>query len=225
MTIATNGHTITVAGSLVSSSSSTSFQVNTTTLNSLLATDGSAYQFSALGVSSDWSGSTGSQGASLQTSGGLFVLTGGTGVTGALTITVSEDGFLAPTGKNGSLESTSIANFTNTTAGDKDASTSSYQGTPGTILVSTSTGPVANDYSPNHSDSIGTVSSGYTLGNLLAISLTKNTTSEAQLGFSGTAQVFAASVPEPASLVMMLTGMPLPLVVLGLLRRRRRAAA
>jgi hypothetical protein len=32
------------------------------------------------------------------------------------------------------------------------------------------------------------------------------------------------SIPEPASLVMMLTGMPLPLVVLGLLRRRRAAA-
>jgi hypothetical protein len=34
-----------------------------------------------------------------------------------------------------------------------------------------------------------------------------------------------ASVPEPASVVMFLTGMPLPLVVVGLLRRRRRVAA
>jgi hypothetical protein len=34
---------------------------------------------------------------------------------------------------------------------------------------------------------------------------------------------FVSAIPEPASLVMMLTGMPLPLVVLGLLRRRRAA--
>jgi len=32
------------------------------------------------------------------------------------------------------------------------------------------------------------------------------------------------AVPEPASLVMMVTGMPLPLVVMGLLRRRRATA-
>jgi hypothetical protein len=31
-------------------------------------------------------------------------------------------------------------------------------------------------------------------------------------------------IPEPASLILMLTGMPLPLVVMGLIRRRRAAA-
>ena len=42
--------------------------------------------------------------------------------------------------------------------------------------------------------------------------------------FSVAARFNANAVPEPASIIMMLTGMPLPLVVMGLLRRRRAAA-
>jgi len=41
---------------------------------------------------------------------------------------------------------------------------------------------------------------------------------------TGTATITTASVPEPASLVMLLTGMPVPLVVLSLLRRRKAKA-
>lgn len=227
MTISTNGHTISVTGSsLVSSATSTSFQVNTTNLNTLLASDGSAYQFSALGANSNWSGTTGALGGYLSTGGNLTVLTSGTGVTGALTITTTENGFTAPTGDNGTLKSTQNAGFNNTAAGDNSTYQSSFNGTALTSETVTSSGPVTNNPSSSVTDTIGTVASGYTLGNMLTFNLTKDTTAQAaDNGFQGTANVFASSVPEPASIVMMLTGLPLPLVVVGLLRRRRRTAA
>jgi len=226
MTIVTNGHTINVTGSLVSASSSTSFQVDTTALNTTLRNDGSAYQFSALGANSNYPGTSGALGGYLSTGGNLTVLSTGTGVTGSLTITTVEGGFTAPTGPNGTLVSTENSGFNNTAKGDNSSYQSSFNGTALTSLTVTSSGPVANNPSASFTDKIGTVASGYTLQNFLTFNLTKNTSAQAaDNGFQGTANVFAASVPEPASIVMMLTGMPLPLVVLGLLRRRRRAAA
>lgn len=231
MTIVTNGHTIVVTGSLVSSQTSTNFQVNTTNLNNLLTADGSAYQFSALGATSDWPGTTGSQGGSLSTSGGLYIPTTATGATGPLTITTTEDGFTAPTGPNGTLVSTETANFTNVPTGGTETYQSGFGPLPTTLtlyptppLSATSSGTTANNWSPSATNSVGNVPSPYALGNTLTINLTQNTAAQAQLGFSGAAQIFATTVPEPMGLVMMLTGMPLPLVVVGLLRRRLRAA-
>lgn len=226
MTISTNGHTISVTGSLVSGTpTATTFEVNTTNLNATLAGDGSAYQFSALGANSNNPGSTGALGGYLTTGGNLSVLTTGTGVTGALIITTTENGFTAPTGNDGSLKSTLNANYNNTASGDNSTYQSSFNGssTGLTMLTATSTGPVANNYSPSTTDTIGTVAAPYTLGNMLTFNLTKNTSTPAtDSGFQGTAAVFASSVPEPASLVMMLTGLPVPLAVVSLLRRRRR---
>lgn len=51
-----------------------------------------------------------------------------------------------------------------------------------------------------------------------------SSTAPAHDNFQGSVTISATPVPEPASLVMLVTGMPLPLVVLGLLRRRRAAA-
>jgi len=227
MTISTNGHVIPITGALVNGvPTPQSFQVNTVNLNNVLAADGSAYRFTALGANSNWAGSTGSDGGFLSTGGNLVVSTTSTGVTGTLTITTTEDGFTAPTGTNGTLKSTQNAAFNSTAAGDNQSYVSSFNGT--TLpppLVSTSTGPIANNYSPSRTDPIGAVAAGYSLDNHLTFNLTQNTASQASdNGFQGTAQVFASSVPEPASMILMLTGMPLPLVVMGLLRRRRAAA-
>jgi hypothetical protein len=224
MTIVTNGHTIPITGALVSSQTSTSFQVNTTALNAVLVADGSAYQFSALGAASDWPGVQSNQGGSLTTSGGLNVLTSGGGVTGSLLITTTEDGFTAPVGPGGTLNSTMTANFLNVPGGGTETYQSSYNGSaqPTPPLSATSSGTTANNYSPAAANGIGAVASGYTLDNELTFNLSQNTSAQAQDGFSGGAQVTV--IPEPASIVMMLTGMPLPLVVMGLLRRRRAAA-
>jgi hypothetical protein len=42
--------------------------------------------------------------------------------------------------------------------------------------------------------------------------------------FTSITPIMAPAVPEPVNRIMMLTGMPLPLVVMGLLRRRCAAA-
>lgn len=218
MTVSTDGHTFSYTGT------ANSLTVATATLNTALKADGSAYQFANLGASSNFPGTTGSNGGSLTTSGGVFVLTSG-GKTGDLVITTTESGFTAPTGKNGMLVSTATSNYTNVATGSESYS-SSFNTTLSGVGTSNSSGTTSN--SPSISiapKSIGTVASGYSLDNNLKINLTQNTSAQAQLGFSGAAQVTATAVPEPASIVMMLTGMPLPLVILGLIRRRRAAAA
>lgn len=222
MTVSTNGHTFTFTGG------SNSLTVATSTLNTALKADGSAYQFSSLGASSNFPGTTGPNGGSLTTAGGVFVglpSDGFTGVTGNLVITTTESGFTAPTGTDGMLASTATSNYTNVATGTESYS-SSFNSTNSATGSSSSSGTTTN--SPPitiPSLAIGSVASGYSLTNNLTINLTQNTTAQAQLGFSGAAQVTASSVPEPASIVMMLTGMPLPLVIIGLIRRRRAAAA
>ena len=57
----------------------------------------------------------------------------------------------------------------------------------------------------------------------MTINLAANPSSPTD-GFTGSVRVTGTAVPEPASMVMFMTGMPLPLVLVGLLRRRRRAA-
>jgi hypothetical protein len=57
---------------------------------------------------------------------------------------------------------------------------------------------------------------------MTVLSVDPATAAGGSVGFTN--KVTVTGIPEPASVVMMLTGMPLPLVVLGLLRRRRAAA-
>jgi hypothetical protein len=60
----------------------------------------------------------------------------------------------------------------------------------------------------------------YGLTNQITLHLTgTGNTNNSIVGFQGSTTI--TSVPEPASLVMMLTGMPVPLMVLGMLRRRK----
>jgi len=81
--------------------------------------------------------------------------------------------------------------------------------------------------SPGNSSSaaIAAFVTPYSMTNTLAIGLTASATANVtdQFGLSGT--VTASAIPEPASIVMMLTSMPIPLAIVGFLRRRRRAAA
>ena len=61
---------------------------------------------------------------------------------------------------------------------------------------------------------------------MMTISLASGTSSvPVKDGFNTQATVTATTIPEPASMVMFMTGMPLPLVLVGLLRRRRLAGA
>lgn len=189
------------------------------TLNDALKAHGSAYQFTALGANSNYQGAgTGF----LQTTGQLN--TSGTGTTTAtLSIDTSQSGFTSPLGKNGMLMSTASGSYINSAG--SSTYTSDFQGTNATPLSYTLAG--TGSYStpnPPPTVGIGTVPSGYSLSNHFSISITKAT--NLTYGFSGEAIVSATSaIPEPSSMVMFLTGMPLPLaLVFGAIRRRRASA-
>ena len=63
----------------------------------------------------------------------------------------------------------------------------------------------------------------FSLTNQEVVSLSRTGLTESAT-YGGQTSVFGQSVPEPASIVMMLTGMPVPLIVLGMLRRRKAKA-
>jgi hypothetical protein len=197
-------------------SSNTSLTVNTAALNAFLAANGSGYTFSDLGATSNYPGAPNPAGAQLSETGTAVLSGPGTNV---ITISTVLDGYTAPTG-TGSVRSTSTANFTNTAAGDTQASSTSYNGGPVAAFLFTATGTSPDSPAlPPVTTPVGTVSSGFSLDNSTTITL-----SHSKDQFTVSTVLTATGVPEPASLVMMLTGMPLPLVVLGILRRRRAAA-
>jgi hypothetical protein len=200
-------------------------------LNANLATAGTGYSFSSLAGASDFPGSTGATGGYVSDAGNLTLAPGTTG--GTLTIVVTEGGFTAPSsGTTNTLTGAATSIF----SGAATASTQTFNGnfvdnssvnvtTPTT--TQSSTGALSNVHGTSTSASVPVYVLPYTLTNTTTISLaTAGSSSNANDVFTGKTSIVAATVvPEPASLVMMVTGMPLPLVVMGLLRRRRAAAA
>jgi hypothetical protein len=201
--------------------------VNTTVINGDLA--GSGYTFSNLGASSNWFGSNTSAGGFIADSATLTRV-GGAG--GTLTIVVSEGGFTLPTpGPTSTLTNSPTATFAGTTAGDTQMDTGTYTPGSGGSSVSTPTstltsnGSTLDSHSTTTSSPIATYTVPYTLTLTQNISLTQRSSTAAADSIGGNVSVLSShAIPEPASLVMMVTGMPLPLVVIGLLRRRRAAA-
>lgn len=221
MTIVANGVTIPVDPLILSGADSQNYgTVDIATLNSLLIGAGSAYQFSALGGSSNWSGAP--DGGVLNLSGGIFIPKGATGNTD-LTITESEDGFISPSGPTGMLASGSTGNFAAAGPGNSHDASSSYTGM-GTVtagpytVASTNTG--SDPETGGATAGIPTFVTPYSLQNFISFHLTPSATTSPTDGFSVNATVTAA-VPEPTSIISMALGLPLPLVLyLAWLRRR-----
>jgi len=187
------------------------FEVNTTLLNAAIAASG--YQFSELGGSSNNPGSP--TGSILRVTG--TALLNGRTPPSAITITAVQTGFTSPSGP-GTLGSQSTANFRNTDGGSVETSNVSLDATVTPNLTFTPPGA----FLMNSTAATGNPA-GYTLDATVTLTLTgASGTAGASDQFSNNASFTA--VPEPASIVMMLTGMPLPLVVMGLLRRRRATA-
>jgi hypothetical protein len=189
-----------------------------TTLNTALHAHGSAYFFTGLNAQSNFTGSSvGSLQTTFQlnTSGGP---TGGGDTSAVLSIDTVQSGFLSPVGPGGTAISTAGGSYS--TASGSLSYTSDFQAanTPtlvfpvsGTNSFSGNTGPVP----------IGSIPSGYQLSNHFLISLNQGPS----VFLGGTGGILVTAVPEPSSIVTMLTGMPLPLaVVFGLIRRRRSIA-
>jgi hypothetical protein len=199
-------------------------------VNAALAGAGTGYTFSSLSASSDFPGTSGSTGGYLSNTGNLTLAPGTTG--GTLQIVVTEGGFTAPAS---GLPNTLMSAATAIYSGASPASTQSYTGnfvdsssvnvTSSPTITQTSTGAVSNVHFDTVNNTVPTYVTPYTLTNTTTISLTAGGNSNANDVFTGKTSIVAGNViPEPASLVMMVTGMPLPLVVMGLLRRRRAAA-
>jgi hypothetical protein len=207
--------------------------------------NGSGYSFSSLGGTSNYPGSSGAVGGYITDSGTLSysstdytsasgaTITGGPG--GVLTITITESGFTSPASGSGmTLVNAPTSDFSGTGAGGTTPLTPTYQqdtgtykpdngattSTPTTTMVSN--GTASDDHSDSSSTGVGPYVTSYTLTIIQTVDLTQRSTSVAADAIGG--KVSLVTVPEPASLIMMVTGMPLPLVVMGLLRRRRAAA-
>lgn len=215
ISIVANGTTIDVDPLILSGATPTFYgTVDLVSLNSALVSAGSAYQFSALGGSSNWSGA--STGGTLTLSGGISIAAGTVGNT-SLSITETESGFINPSGPSGTLLSSSTGNFNDAGPGNSHTANSSFNGitTPSYLVASKITGPDPEGGSA--SAAITSFSTPYTLTNSISFSLTPSSSGPSD-SFGVTAK--ATAIPEPASVVTMLIGLPLPLVGLAWLRRR-----
>jgi len=225
MTIDVTGGSILV--DLVATSTPNSYNVDAAglaSINSSLAALGSQYQFLGLSGSSNFPGDA-TQGQLVLT--GEIHSVGTAGSDSFLKITETETDFTSPTGPSGTLNSSSTGNFTNQPAGGGHTALSMFNSTtagPYSVLSAT-TDP--NPGGGMASAGVAPVSTLYTLTNVATFGLAHPGATSPDIvdSFGVTATITATAIPEPASLVMFLTGMPLPLVVVGLLRRRRRALA
>ena len=186
-----------------------------TALNLTLGNFGSAYHFTALSASSNYTGGN----TGTMTATGTFDTSGSGTTAQVLSVDVAQSGFLSPIGDGGMIDSTAGGSYT--AASGSLSYTSDFQGANTPTLVF----PVAGS-SPFSADTgelpIGTVPSRYELSSHFLFSLAKNEATS--LSFSGTATVSAA-VPEPASVALMLAGVPVALTLLRLPRKRRAAGA
>jgi len=189
-------------------------------VNAFLTTNGSEYQFVGLGGSSNFPGNA-MQG-NLVVTGEIHSAVGG-GADAVLKLTETEADFTSPTGPTGTLMSSSTGNFTNQPAGKGHTASSAFNATSTPTYSVLSSGPAVNGQAGAGSIGISPVSTLYTLTNVITFGLSLAGTNDIVDSFGVTATI--STVPEPASLVTMLMGIPLPLVVLGLLRRRRLARA
>jgi hypothetical protein len=186
--------------------------IDTSVLNAFIGGNGSDFMFSELGASSN---NPGDPTGSVLRETGTGVLSG-TGGDQNISIVASQDGFMQPSGA-GTLTSQSTANFSGTEVGsqmsngslDSKSTAFAMYGPPGGFGVE-STGAVGN-------------AAGYTLIASTAMDLTGSAIGASDQMSNRVMFVNSVSAPEPTSLVMLAVGMPLSLVVLRRVRRRRAA--
>jgi len=196
-------------------------QINvlTTGLNPLLT----EYNFVSLGGTSTLlTGTPGSNDlASVSQTGEVQrLLPGGSGT--SITIVASDTGFLFPAGNPKFLIEAASDTFRNTVGGDSRNFSSLFNSTMTTLLVfvpPTGSGPFGS--SGGNITPLGNQTTPFDLSNTTVISL--GGTAPSGIGsdqFAGASTV--VSVPEPASMALVLLG--LPALVLGRRFRRRNAA-
>jgi len=189
------------------------------TINGTLSSDGSAYRVTGLSAGSNFNG--GATGF-LQITAQVAVL----GTVGTTTLPLSFDatqtGFLSPIGTSGTIRNAEGGSNSSNATGTISY-TGDFQAVNSPTLSSTlgSSGSFSTSNGP--SPIVGGVPSGYELSSHIVVNMGDVLTSTA--GVTGTTTVTASGTPEPATLVMLVTGLPVPLVFMGLLRRRKAKAA
>ena len=225
---AADGATVTIAGPPIGTFSNDGNSLTVTNialLNAFLAANGTLLQLNTLSASSDFAPNAGDPIASfVSLTGSLYYDTALSG-SGTLTVEVLQAGFLLPTasaGGVGTLFGSSVNSFNMAPAG-------SFQ-TFGGIwsdpvysapLTSTSTGLMQNNYSLSNLTAIPMFVTPFQLSSVITFNILPN--SNATDAFTGSTGATAAAIPEPASVVLMSISMPLTLVLVGWLRRRRAA--
>jgi len=222
ITVTTSSSTIVTTPFELPGATSSSVGIDTSVLNPLLTAAGSVFQFSSLGATSDFPGQT-DVGGAFSLNGQIFIPAGTTSGDTVLSITATEGGFTAPTGPSGTLVSSTSGTFTQANGGS---------GTSFSMFNSTATNPLTltatsanGSFNASTSTPVAPVSTGYTLTNQVSFAPvlpSSGSVAQPTVSFGIAATITATVIPEPGSIVMMLTGLPLPLVVMGLFRRHRR---
>jgi hypothetical protein len=170
---------------------------------------------------------------------GTATLVGTTSDNYTVTVTAFNNGYTTPAANTlGVLSQSESGTYTFTTGGNSQTQSQTFiswynSANPSTPTLSGPTPglqtigiPTASSSTLSGSQNVpgSTTFSPYITPYALTSTLTLHITGTGNannsiVGFQGSATLMA--VPEPASLVMMLTGMPVPLMVLGVLRRRK----
>jgi len=185
------------------------------------------YQFVSLTANSN---SPGEATNGLLTQNGVAQLV--LGGTGSITVVASDIDFSRPAPGPGTLHTSSTAEFANATGGNTNTfrgwfnsnnALGGFGAPPSPLTTFTASNQPAADPHMAKDDTPITLVSPYGLTNRSVITLSGGSTGAlAQDRFGGTVQTFAAPIPEPASMALMLGA--LPVLVFGLMRRRRAAA-
>jgi len=193
--------------------------VLTTSLNPLLAN----YSFTALGATSNAPGN--STQAALTQNGTAQLIAGGGG--GSVSITASDVDFNLPSGPGGFLRSSASDTYTNSPTGNSHAFTSWFNPTntinatdvpSPTVTLLAVNPPNPNSHSGDAAPTPVSLTTPYGLTSTALITLTGgSSTQPSQIQYTGSTTISA--IPEPASLALMLTAVPVTLF--GALRRRK----
>jgi len=235
------GQQLTITGgpfaTLATNNGVESLTFNTTALNAYLSTHGSGLTYqSGSGIADNEPSATTT--AALVSNGTLVLRNPGATT---MTVTAFMTDFTSPMPQT-TLSSTGSGTFVGSATGDNSSFTSWYNSNntapttssgagivsagPATTTVTTGgagTNPTSTTPPGGSSNSALGFSATFSLTNQEVISLTR-TGNVVATAYGGETIVLGSIVPEPASIVMMLTGMPVPLIVLGMLRRRKAKA-
>jgi hypothetical protein len=194
--------------------------VLTSGLNPLL----SNYLFTALGATSN---APGNSTQAMLAQDGTARLIAGVG-TGSISITASDVDYNLPSGPGGFLRSSASDTYTNAPTGDSHAFTSWFNPSNAlnardvpspTVTLLAVDPPYPNSHSGDATPTPVTLTTPYGLTSTAVLTLTGGTPGlPAQIQYTGSTTISA--IPEPASLALMLTAVPVTLF--GALRRPRR---